>query len=180
MIKNIEVTHLIGTLEYIGDELSNIANKPSVEINKEGVTPTETAETITIGNDSYSIGGGSGSYTVDVIMGDLDRTYGTTPANYIGTFNQWDSIDSDKHFKDYDEIILVGVMQAEVLAGTYRRLEDRTNVNILKHYDKLFKDYFPEGNGTNYIKYALDYTNDKFYLYNFNYLCPITLLGVKY
>lgn len=177
MVNNVIIDGLIPALNDVIDELILIENKPTIEINKDGVTPSETADTLTQGDVTYSIGGSS---STEVIMGDLDRVYGTSTDNYIGTFNQWDSIDSNKHFKDYDEIILIGVMQSEVLTGTFRRFEDRTNVNILKHYDKLFKDYFPEGNSSNYIKYALDYTNDKFYLYNFNYLCPIALLGIKY
>jgi len=179
MTKNVEVTHLIGTLEYIGGELSNIANKPSVEINKEGVTPTETAETITIGDDSYSIGGGSGSYTVDVIMGDLDRTYGTTPANYIGTFNQWVDIDSGKSFSDYNEILLIMKPQANPTYGTkvYTHI---VNSSLLQHYNTYAIYAFPEGGSTTYVRCGLDYTNNKFFLENFNYICPIALIGVKY
>lgn len=60
MTKNVEVKWLIEALNYIGDELSNIADKPSVEINKEGVTPTEVATTLTQGETTYSLGGGGG------------------------------------------------------------------------------------------------------------------------
>lgn len=179
MTKNIEVTHLIGTLEYIGDELSNIANKPSVEINKEGVTPTETAETITIGDDSYSIGGGGGSYSMDVIMGDLNRTYGTTPSNYIGTFNQWVAIDNGKSFSDYNAIMIVGLPQGTGSVGKWFD-DDTVPVELLKHYDKVQRKFGMRSSTTQYIEYALDYTNNKFYLINFSYFCPIALIGIKY
>lgn len=62
MTNTVQINNLNETLAYIGDELSIIAEKPPVEINKEGVTPTETAETITIGDDSYSIGGSGGGF----------------------------------------------------------------------------------------------------------------------
>lgn len=60
MTRNVEIKYLIEALGYIGDELSNIASKPSVEINKEGVTPTEVATTLTQGETTYSVGGGGG------------------------------------------------------------------------------------------------------------------------
>ena len=60
MTKSIQIKWLIEVLAYIGDELNNIANKPSLEINKDGVTPTETATTLTMGDVTYSVGGGGG------------------------------------------------------------------------------------------------------------------------
>lgn len=69
MTRNVEIKYLIEALGYIGDELSNIASKPSVEINKEGVTPTEVATTLTQGETTYSLGGGG--VTRDLI-GDYD------------------------------------------------------------------------------------------------------------
>lgn len=69
MTKTVEIEYLIEVLGYIGDELSNIADKPTVEINKEGVTPSEVATTLTQGDTTYSVGGGG--VTRDLI-GDFD------------------------------------------------------------------------------------------------------------
>ena len=132
-------------------------------------------EALAIENLEQSGGGGA---TTEVIMGDLDRVYGTTPANYIGTFNQWTDIDSGKSFSDYDAILLICKRQADAIYGTVIYI-DRTDVALLQHYDKTSKVLYPEGN-TYYVKYGLDYTNNKFYLDNWNYCCPIALVGVKY
>jgi hypothetical protein len=123
--------------------------------------------------------GGKDASLVEIIMGDLDRVYGTTPANYIGTFNQWDSIDSGKSFSDYDEIIIVMCPQNDDSAsGAKSRFFYSIPVYVLEYYDKVYSEY-TNGNVA-YTKYALDYTNNKFYLSNFNYCCPIALVGVKY
>lgn len=125
-------------------------------------------------------GGGGGGMTTEVIMGDLDKVYGTTPANYIGTFNQWVSIDEGKSFADYDEIILVSCAQNDsVSTGGKDRVLHRIPVYLLEYYNKL---YIAQYNGTTtlYVKACFDYTNNTFFLENFNYLCPIALLGVKY
>ncbi len=126
-------------------------------------------------------GGGGKSYETrtEVIMGGLDRVYGTTPANYIGTFNQWVDIDAGKSFADYDEIILVSCLQADhVATGAKSIIITRVPKYVLEYYDKLYTEEY-DGN-TNNVKFCLDYTNNKFYLDNFNYLCPIALIGVKY
>ena len=177
MTNTIQINNLNETLGYIGDELAIIAEKPPVEINKDGVTPTEIAETITIGDDSYLIGGGS--YSIEIIMGDLDRTYGTTPANYIGTFNQWVAIDNGKSFSDYDAIMIVGLPQGSGSVGKWFD-DDTVSVELLKHYDKVQRKFGMRSSTTQYIEYALDYTNNKFYLINFSYFCPIALIGIKY
>lgn len=177
MTKTVEIEYLIEVLGYIGDELSNIAEKPTVEINKEGVTPSEVATTLTQGDTTYSVGGGGG-VTTEVIMGGLDREYGTATSNYIGTFNAWESIDAGKSFTDYDEILLICKGQNSPIYGT-KIMIDRIEKSMLQHYDKICKYYYPEGN-TLYVKYGLDYTNNKFYLENWNYCCPIALVGVKY
>ena len=123
---------------------------------------------------------GGGSYTVDVLMGGLDRVYGTTTDNYIGTFGQWVDIDAGKSFSDYDEIILVSCPQADdVPTGSKNRVLSIRPTYLLEYYDKLnINEYY--GTNTVYVNVALDYTNNKFYLINYNYLCPIALLGVKY
>ena len=171
------ITHVAG--EYIRDvaaSIEAIENTPTIEINKEGVTPSETLTTLTQGDTTYSVGSES---AFDVIMGGLDREYGTTTSNYIGTYNQWDSIDAGKSFADYDEIILVIKPQTAPAYGekVYTAI---VNVELLKHYDKYALYTFPEGGSTVYVKCGLDYTNDKFYLENFNYMCPIALVGVKH
>lgn len=73
MTKAVEIKYLIEVLGYIGDELANIADKPTVEINKDGVTPTEVATTLTQGETTYSVGGGG--VTRDLI-GDYDINNG--------------------------------------------------------------------------------------------------------
>lgn len=171
------ITHVAG--EYVRDvaaAIEAIENTPPIEINKEGVTPTETLTTLTQDDTTYSVGSES---AFDVIMGGLDREYGTTPANYIGTYNQWDSIDAGKSIADYDEIILICKKQTNTTYGTAIVI-DRTEVSLLQHYDTTCKYYFPDGNNTVYVKYGLDYTNNKFYLENWNYACPIALIGVKH
>ena len=60
MTNTVEIEYLIEVLGYIGDELSNIADKPTIEINKDGVTPSEVATTLTQGDTTYSVGGGGG------------------------------------------------------------------------------------------------------------------------
>lgn len=123
---------------------------------------------------------GGGGMTTEVIMGDLDKVYGTTPANYMGTFNQWVRIDEGKSFADYDEIILVSCAQNDsVSTGGKDRVLHRIPVYLLEYYNKL---YIAQYNGTTtlYVKACFDYTNNTFFLENFNYLCPIALLGVKY
>lgn len=122
--------------------------------------------------------GGGGGVTTEVIMGGLDREYGTATSNYIGTFSAWESIDAGKSFTDYDEILIICKGQNSPIYGT-RIMIDRTEKSMLQHYDKICKYYYPEGN-TLYVKYGLDYTNNKFYLENWNYCCPIALVGVKY
>lgn len=124
-----------------------------------------------------NLGGGSPVY--DVIMGGLDRVYGTTEANYIGTFNTWVDIDTGKSFVDYDEIILVSCTQNDhIETGAKSRVFTRVPKYVLEYYDKL---YVEELHGsTAYVKCCLDYTNNKFYLHNWNYLCPIALIGIKY
>lgn len=132
-------------------------------------------------DDPTSGGGGGSSPTYEVIMGDLDRVYGTTPSNYIGTFNTWVDIDSGKSFSDYDEILLVSKLQSNPTYGTktaYTIDIDRVDVNLLEHYDVISRQKYV-GN-TIYVKYGLDYTTNKFYLENFNYLCPIALVGVNF
>ena len=122
---------------------------------------------------------GSGGITTEVIMGSLDRVYGATTDNYIGTFNAWSSIDEGKSFADYDEIILVSCTQSDfTVIGAKSRVMTRVPRYVLEYYDML---YVEELHGsTLYVKCALDFTNNKFYLDNWNYLCPIALLGVKY
>ena len=123
---------------------------------------------------------GGGSYTVDVLMGGLDRVYGTTTDNYIGTFGQWVDIDNGKSFSDYDEIILVSCTQIDDTAtGAKNRVVSIRPTYLLEYCDKLFIEEY-HGNTTIYVRVSLDYTNNKFYLNNFNYLCPIALLGVKH
>lgn len=171
------ITHVAG--EYFRDiaaAIEAIETTPTVEINKEGVTPTETLATLTQGDTTYSV---SSESVVDTIMGGLDREYGTTTANYIGTYNQWDSIDSGKSFADYDEILLICKKQTDPTYATAIVI-DRTDVSLLQHYVKTCKYMFPDGNNTIYVKYGLDYTNNKFYLENWNYCCPIALIGVKH
>lgn len=124
--------------------------------------------------------GGGGSIT-EVIMGGLDRVYGTTAANYIGTFNQWDSIDTGKSFADYDEIMLIVKEQNNANYGgktAYKIQIDKVDTTLLQHYDIISRQFLI--GSTQYVKYGLDYTNNKFYLENFNYACPIALVGVKY
>lgn len=199
------ITQITGAyMRDIAAAIEAIENEPVVEINKEGVTPSENAETITIGNESFAVNGveinkqgvtpsetlttltqGDTSYSfssepiVETIMGGLDREYGTTASNYIGTYNQWDSIDTGKSFADYDEILLICKKQTTPTYGTAIVI-DRTDVSLLQHYDKTCKYMFPDGNNTIYVKYGIDYTNNKFYLENWNYCCPIALIGVKH
>lgn len=124
--------------------------------------------------------GGGGGVTTEVIMGGLDRVYGTTPANYIGTFNSWADIDAGKSFADYDEIILVSCTQSDHIAtGSKSRIFTIVPKYVLAYYDKLYTEDY-NGQNTLYVKFGLDYTNNKFYLDNWNYVCPIALLGVKY
>ena len=133
-------------------------------------------EALAIENLEQSGGGGS---TTEVIMGGLDRVYGTTPANYIGTFSQWVDIDAGKSFSDYDEIILLSCLQGDHIAtGSKSRIFTRVPKYVLAYYDKLYNEDYC--GSAYYVKYCLDYTNNKFYLDNWNYLCPIALLGVKY
>lgn len=201
------ITHVEG--EYVRDisaAIEAIEDAPTVEINKEGVTPSENAETITLGNDTFAVNGveinktgvipsetlttltqgdtsysiATGGYTIDVLMGDLDRVYGTTTDNYIGTFGQWVDIDNGKSFSDYDEIILVSCTQIDDTAtGAKNRVVSIRPTYLLEYCDKLFIEEY-HGNTTIYVRVSLDYTNNKFYLNNFNYLCPIALLGVKH
>lgn len=129
--------------------------------------------------EALEAGGGSG-VTTEVIMGDLDRVYGTTTDNYIGTFNAWASIDEGKSFADYDEIMLVMKPQQSTLSYGEKVYTCSVKRDILQHYDKYAMYAFPEGGTTTYVKCGLDYTNNKIYLENFNYMCPIALVGVKY
>lgn len=133
----------------------------------------------TTGEVVGSGGGKSYETRTEVIMGGLDRVYGTTTNNYIGTFSQWVDIDAGKSFADYDEIILVSCTQNDhVATGAKSRILSRMPKYVLEYYDKV---YVEELHGsTAYVKVCLDYTNNKFYLDNWNYLCPITLIGVKY
>jgi hypothetical protein len=125
-----------------------------------------------------SLGGGSPVF--EVIMGGLDRVYGTTTDNYIGTYNQWISIDAGKSFADYDEIILVACAQNDdTSTGSKNRVLHITPTYLLKYYDKLYIEHY-HGSTTLYVKCCLDFTNNKFYLNNWNNLCPIALLGIKY
>lgn len=122
---------------------------------------------------------GGSSASIEVIMGDLDRSYGTTTSNYIGTFNSWVDIDSGYSFSDYDEILLVCKRQNSSITNAIAIQVHSTNVKLLEHYNKVSEYYYADSSSV-YVKYGLDYTNDKFYLENFNYLCPIALIGVKY
>lgn len=157
---------------------------------------TAYPEALTLGDDDYVLvdnGGangtkkfkaknlGGGASTIEVIMGDLDRTYGTTTDNYIGTLNQWVSIDNGKSFEDYDAIMIVGKPQgSSSISDCIWYDDDIVLVSILKHYDKVYRKAGMRSNTTQYIEYGLDYTNNKFYLANFSYYCPIALLGIKY
>lgn len=160
------------TIKTLNDNTCYIQTYQGCITNVEGEYIRDVAAAI----EALEEGGGS---VVETIMGDLDREYGTTAANYIGTFNQWDSIDTGKALADYDEILLICKKQTNPTYGTAIVI-DRTDVSLLQHYDKTCKYLFPDGNNTIYVKYGLDYTNNKFYLENWNYACPIALIGVKH
>ena len=134
----------------------------------------------TTGEVVSSGGGKSYETRTEVIMGGLDRTYGTTTNNYIGTYSQWVDIDAGKSFAEYDEIILVSCTQNdESTTGSKNRVLSRIPTYLLEYYDKLYIEEL-HGGTTIYVKCCLDFTNNKFYLNNWNNLCPIALIGVKY
>ena len=160
------------TIKTLNDNTCYIQTYQGCITNVEGEYIRDVAAAI----EALEEGGGS---VVETIMGDLDREYGITPANYIGTLNQWDSIDTGKSFADYDEIILVMKPQANPVYGS-KIYTSIVNVTLLQHYDKYALYAFPEGNATSYVKCGLDYTNNKFFLENLNYMCPIALIGVKH
>ena len=91
-----------------------------VEINKEGVTPSETLTTLTQGETSYSIA--SGSRSVEILAGDITATFtGATPSYALPSADT--SLPDGKHWLDYDEIIIVTIYQQTPSANVPRLYE---------------------------------------------------------
>ena len=124
----------------------------------------------TTGEVVGSGGGKSYETRTEVIMGSLDTF------NQMGTFNQWEDIDSGKSFSDYDEICMVGT---RTISGGERVLyfERIPILTLQKLGIAVFYSYFED---SYYIKFWLDYTNNKYMLENWNYSMPCALIGVKY
>jgi hypothetical protein len=113
---------------------------------------------------------GGSSSVQEVILGSLDTF------SQIGDYNQWIDIDSGKSFSDYDEICMVGT---RTVSGGDRVLyfERIPILTLQKLGTAVFYSYFED---SYYIKFWLDYTNNKYKLENWNYSMPCALLGIKY
>ena len=182
MTKSVEIKWLIEVLDWIGQKLDDIANKPTVEINN-GDTPTDTANTISVGGTTYGIGGG-GNYTIEVLAGDMTATYtGSTPSYALPTTNT--SLPSGKHFSDYDEICIVSISQQTASSAVPRAYwYERIPAWALEHCEgdygvtvcTLTSYNGSAGSGTRVCLFPDDkYRNDWY-----NYASPIAILGIKY
>lgn len=183
MTKNVTIDGLISAINDIVDELILIENKPTVEINKEGVTPSETLTTLTQGDTTYSIASG-GAYSIDILAGDMTATYtGTTPSYALESTKT--SIAAGKHYSDYDELCVVTIGQ-QTASESVPRAYYYTKIPVwaLSHCDgnlgvtvcTMYSYNGTAGQGTRVCIYPDDsYRNDWY-----NYASPIAILGIKY
>lgn len=183
MTKAVEIEHLIEVLGYIGDELSNIADKPTVEINKEGVTPSEVATTLTQGDTTYSVGGGGGAKT-ELIIGNMQASFTTSTPSYVlpGQLGAWQDLPEGKHFSDYDEIMLVVIYQMTPTVNSPQRYTTMSVPTWMLDTGNNLQDLGVEIASTNSstgARVAIR-KDDKYNVEWYNYGSPIALLGIKY
>lgn len=181
MTKTVEIKWLIEVLDWIGQNLYDIASIDPVVANPYE-TPTETLNTIAIGPTVYSVGGGGGR-TVDFLAGDLSATYTSSLPSYnLPTTDT--ALPSGKHWLDYDEIIIVSITQMNATALNPRWYLTATIPTYLLQTGNNEGNYgvtvvTPTASANIGTRVIL-YPNDTYKTDWYNYASPIAILGVKY